>query len=144
MPALQPGQPACTILHLSDFHLLTRDTRRQRFLAELAELPVDLVVVTGDILGEPPALDIALESLSRFHPRFGAVAVLGSNDYYAPQPKNYLAYFRRRRRRRLPRGHNPWRELVEGMERMGWLVLGYRIRSWLGVRPRPARVRRAA
>jgi predicted MPP superfamily phosphohydrolase len=123
VPALQPGQPPCTILHLSDFHLLANDTRRQRFLAELAELPADLVVVTGDILGEPLALDAALEALKRFQPRFGAVAVLGSNDYYAPQPKNYLAYFRRRRARRLPRGHNPWRELVDGLERMGWLVL---------------------
>jgi predicted MPP superfamily phosphohydrolase len=120
---LQPGQPPCTVLHLSDFHLLTGDTRRQRFLAELAELPADLVVVTGDILGEPAALEVALDSLSRFRPRFGSVAVLGSNDYYAPQPKNYLAYFRRRRKRRLPLGHNPWRELVEGLERMGWLVL---------------------
>jgi predicted MPP superfamily phosphohydrolase len=108
VPALQPGQPPCTILHLSDFHLLANDTRRQRFLAELAELL---------------ALDAALEALKRFQPRFGAVAVLGSNDYYAPQPKNYLAYFRRRRARRLPRGHNPWRELVDGLERMGWLVL---------------------
>src|SRR6266516_1850118 len=123
VPALEPGQPPCTVLHLSDFHLLASDARRQRFLAELAELPTDLVVVTGDILGEPSALDVALESLSRFHPRFGSVAVLGSNDYYAPQPKNYLSYFRRRRRRRLPRGHNPWRDLVEGLERMGWLVL---------------------
>src|SRR6266545_1985548 len=68
----------------------------------------------------------ALKSLSRFHPRFGSVAVLGSNDYYAPQPKNYLSYFRRRRRRRLPRGRNPWQELVEGLEGMGWLVLGNR------------------
>jgi predicted MPP superfamily phosphohydrolase len=123
VPALQPGQPPCTILHLSDLHLLENDTRRRRFLAELAELPADLVVVTGDILGEPVALDAALEALKRFQPRFGAVAVLGSNDYYAPQPKNYLAYFRRRRARRLPRAHNPWRELVEGLERMGWLVL---------------------
>jgi uncharacterized protein len=126
VPALKPGQPPCTVLHLSDFHLLANDTRRQRFLAELAEVPADLVVVTGDILGEPSALDAALKSLSRFHPSFGSVAVLGSNDYYAPQPKNYLSYFRRRRRRRLPRGHNPWQELVEGLEGMGWLVLGNR------------------
>ena len=126
IPALKPGQPPCTVLHLSDFHLLAGDSRRRRFLAELADLPADLVVVTGDILGEPSALEPALESLSRFHPRFGSVAVLGSNDYYAPQPKNYLSYFRRRRARRLPRGHNPWRELVEGLERMGWLVLDNR------------------
>ena len=123
VPALEPGQPPCTVLHLSDFHLLAGDSRRQRFLAELAELPVDLVVVTGDILGEPSALDAALESLSRFRPRLGSVAVLGSNDYYAPRPKNYLSYFSRRGARRLPRGYNPWRELVEGLERIGWLVL---------------------
>src|SRR6266511_672236 len=88
VPALKPGQPPCTVLHLSDFHLLADDTRRQRFLAELAEVPADLVVVTGDILGEPSALDAALKSLSR--------------------------------------GRNPWQELVEGLEGMGWLVLGNR------------------
>jgi uncharacterized protein len=123
VPALEPGQPPCTVLHLSDFHLLAGDSRRQRFLAELAGLPTDLVVVTGDILGEPRALDAALESLSRFRPSLGSVAVLGSNDYYAPRPRNYLSYFSRKRTRRLPRGHNPWRELVEGLERIGWLVL---------------------
>ena len=123
VPVLDAGQRDCKVLHLSDFHLLESDTRRQRFLADLAEVPADLVVVTGDILGEPRALDAALASLSRFRPSLGAVAVLGSNDYYAPQPRNYLSYFLPRRTPRLPRGHNPWRELVEGMERMGWLVL---------------------
>ncbi len=123
VPVLGPGQPACTVLHLSDFHLLEHDTRRRQFLADLSEVPVDLVVVTGDILGEPRALDAALESLSRFRPHLGAVAVLGSNDYYAPRPRSYLSYFRRGRVKRLPRGYNPWRELVEGLERMGWLVL---------------------
>ena len=58
VPALAPGEPPCTILHLSDFHLLAGDTRRQRFLEELAELPTDLVVVTGDILGEPREKDV--------------------------------------------------------------------------------------
>jgi predicted MPP superfamily phosphohydrolase len=123
VPVLEQGQPPSTILHLSDFHLLARDSRRLRFLAELAELPVDLVVVTGDILGEPAALEVALESLRRFRPRVGAVAVLGSNDYYPPRFKNYFAYFRPRGRIRLPRAHNPWRELVDGLERAGWLVL---------------------
>src|SRR6266545_1901295 len=93
---LAAGGAACVAYGV----LIERHWYRQRFLAELAEVPADLVVVTGDILGEPSALDAALKSLSRFHPRFGSVAVLGSNDYYAPQPKNYLSYFRRRRRRR--------------------------------------------
>ncbi|HZD00611.1 MAG TPA: metallophosphoesterase [Actinomycetes bacterium] len=123
VPVLEPDQPPRTILHLSDFHLLARDGRRRRFLTELAGLQVDLVVVTGDILGEPAALEVALESLRRFRPRAGAVAVLGSNDYYPPRFKNYFAYFLPRQRRRLPRTHNPWRELVDGLEGMGWLVL---------------------
>jgi predicted MPP superfamily phosphohydrolase len=126
VPVLEPGQPPFRVLHLSDFHLLERDARRQRFLAELAELPVDLVVVTGDILGEPAALEVSLEILGRFQPRIGRVAVLGSNDYYSPQYKNYFAYFLPRRPRRLPKAHNPWRELVDGLERSGWLVLANR------------------
>jgi predicted MPP superfamily phosphohydrolase len=131
VPVLAPGAQPVTVLHLSDFHLLAHDRRRQRFLAELAELDTDLVVVTGDILGEPAALDVSLDTLSQFRPRLGAVAVLGSNDYYAPRPKNYLAYFKRRRRPRLPRGRNPWRELVQGLEDMGWVVLSNR-RAKLG------------
>jgi uncharacterized protein len=126
VPVLEPGQPPLRVLHLSDFHLLERDARRQRFLAELAELPVDLVVVTGDILGEPAALEVSLEILGRFQPRIGRVAVLGSNDFYSPQFKNYFAYFLPRRPRRLPKAHNPWRELVAGLERSGWLVLANR------------------
>ena len=126
VPLLAPGQEPCSILHLSDLHLLTSQARKQRFLTELAELPVDMVVVTGDILGEPDALEPALEVMRRFQPRLGGVVVLGSNDYYSPRFKNYLAYFLPNRKRRLPHGHNPWRELVAGLERMGWLVLSNR------------------
>ncbi len=123
VPVLDQGQPPYSILHLSDFHLLERDSRRRRFLAELAEVPVDLVVVTGDILGEPAALETALESMRRFRPSAGGVVVLGSNDYYPPRFKNYFSYFLPRRKLRLSRDRNPWRELVDGLRRTGWLVL---------------------
>jgi len=52
------------------------------------------------------------------------VAVLGSNDYFAPRFLNPLAYFAgpsSRRRRSAP--PNPWRELVRGLEGRGWTVL---------------------
>jgi predicted MPP superfamily phosphohydrolase len=122
--ALAPGQPPLTVLHLSDLHLTAADTKRMRFLERLAAEPVDLVVVTGDMLGEPEALDPVLATLARFRPRLGAVAVLGSNDYWAPRFRNPLAYFLgpSSRRRRLS-GRNPWRELVEGLEARGWTVL---------------------
>ena len=122
--ALEPGQPPLTVLHLSDLHLTAADTRRMRFLERLAAEPVDLVVLTGDMLGEPGALDPVLDSLGRFRPRLGAVAVLGSNDYWAPRFRNPLTYFLGpSSRRHRSSGRNPWRELVSGLEARGWTVL---------------------
>ena len=130
--ALEPGQPPLTVLHLSDLHLTAADHRRMAFLERLAGEPVDLVVLTGDMLGEPDALGPVLDVLGRFRPRLGAVAVLGSNDYFAPRFRNPLTYFlgpSSRRRRSAPR--NPWRELVAGLEARGWTVLANR-RGQLG------------
>jgi predicted MPP superfamily phosphohydrolase len=125
--ALEPGRPPLTVLHLSDLHLTVTDTRRLAFLERLAAEPVDLVVLTGDMLGEPGALDPVLEALGRFQPRLGAVAVLGSNDYWAPRFRNPLGYFLGpSSRRRRSSGRNPWRELVDGLEARGWTVLSNR------------------
>jgi uncharacterized protein len=125
--ALEPGRPPLTVLHLSDLHLTAGDTRLVAFLDRLAAEPVDLVVLTGDMLGEPEALDQLLEALGRFRPRLGAVAVLGSNDYWAPRFRNPLGYFLGpSSRRRRSSGRNPWRELVDGLEARGWTVLSNR------------------
>jgi uncharacterized protein len=130
--AVGPGQPPLTVLHLSDLHMTAADSRRVAFLERLAAEPADLVVLTGDMLGEPAGLGPVLEALGRFHPRLGAVAVLGSNDYFAPRFRNPLTYFlgpSSRRHRSAPR--NPWRELVGGLEARGWTVLANR-RARLG------------
>ena len=125
--ALEPGQAPLTVLHLSDLHLTAADDRQIRFLERLAAEPVDLVVVTGDMLGEPEALDPVLGTLGRFRPRLGAVAVLGSNDYWAPRFRNPLTYFiGPSTRRHRSSGRNPWRELVQGLETRGWTVLSNR------------------
>ena len=130
--ALEPGQAPLTVLHLSDLHLTVADTRRVAFLERLAAEPVDLVVLTGDMLGEPGALAPVLEALGRFSPRLGAVAVLGSNDYWAPRFRNPLGYFRGpSSRRKRSSGRNPWRELVDGLQARGWTVLSNR-RGQLG------------
>jgi predicted MPP superfamily phosphohydrolase len=125
--ALAPGQRPLTLLHLSDLHLTAGDTRRVAFLERLAAEPVDLVVLTGDMLGEPRALGPVLEALGRFRPRLGAVAVLGSNDYWAPRFRNPFGYFiGPSSRRHRSSGRNPWRELVDGLEAEGWTVLSNR------------------
>jgi uncharacterized protein len=125
--ALAPGQAPLTVLHLSDLHLTAADRRRLAFLERLAGERVDLVVLTGDMLGEPGALDPVLDVLGRFRPRLGAVAVLGSNDYWAPRFRNPLGYFLGpSSRRHRSSGRNPWRELVAGLEARGWTVLSNR------------------
>ena len=122
--ALEPGQAPLTVLHLSDLHLTAADHRRMAFLERLAGEPVDLVVLTGDMLGEPEGLEPVLETLGHFRPRLGAVAVLGSNDYWAPRLLNPLSYFRGpSSRRRRSSARNPWRELIEGLRARGWTVL---------------------
>ena len=77
--ALDPGQSPLTVLHLSDLHLTVADRRRLAFLERLAAERVDLVVLTGDMLGEPAALAPVLEVLGRFRPRLGSEAVEVSN-----------------------------------------------------------------
>jgi predicted MPP superfamily phosphohydrolase len=86
------------VLHLSDLHFVRRDPRKTRFLAGLPT--ADVTVVTGDFLGEPEAVETAVESVRTVRGRIGSWFVLGSNDYFAPRPLNYLAYFRKRRKRR--------------------------------------------
>ena len=130
--ALDPGQAPLTVLHLSDLHMTASDARRVAFLERLAAEPVDLVVLTGDMLGEPAGLGPVLEALGCFQPRLGAVAVLGSNDYWAPRFRNPLTYFMGPSSRRdRSSSRNPWRELVEGLEARGWTVLSNR-RGQLG------------
>jgi uncharacterized protein len=127
VPAMAPGGSPLTVLHLSDLHLTAADGRRVEFLRRLADEPADLVVLTGDLLGEPQGLDPVLDVLGRFRPGLGAAAVLGSNDYWAPRFHNWLGYFLgpSSRRRRVA-GRNPWRELVAGLEDLGWVVLSNR------------------
>jgi uncharacterized protein len=110
------------VLHLSDLHLTGRDRRLARFLGSLPR--ADLTVITGDILGEPGAVEFASQALRSVRGRLGSVFVLGSNDLYAPRPMNYLRYFvpaGRRRRRFGRRGRA--KDLVRALERDGWVHL---------------------
>jgi predicted MPP superfamily phosphohydrolase len=111
------GPPALTVLHLSDLHFVRNDGRKARFLASLPES--DLTVVTGDFLAEPEAVETAVAAVRTTRGRLGSWFVLGSNDYFVPRPKSYLAYFHRRgRRRRGIRGRA--RDLVIQLREDGW------------------------
>jgi predicted MPP superfamily phosphohydrolase len=109
------------ILHLSDIHFLRSDRAKARFLAALPR--PDLCVVTGDIVGEPEAVEGAVAALRPVRGRVASWFVLGSNDYYAPRPLNYAAYFvwRRHRHRAGIRGRGA--DLTAQLEADGWVHL---------------------
>lgn len=119
---LPAGARGLDILHLSDLHLTRRDTRQARFLASLPR--ADLTVITGDIVGEPQAVEYASETLRPVRGRHGSIFVLGSNDMYAPRPLNYFRYFvPARRRRRLLGRRGRAQDLVRLLEGDGWVHL---------------------
>ncbi|MBI2239089.1 MAG: metallophosphoesterase family protein [Actinobacteria bacterium] len=114
------GPEALRVLHLSDLHLVRDDNRKARFLASLPQ--ADVTVVTGDIIGEPEAVERSVEALRPVRGRFASYFVLGSNDYYVPRPLNYLGYFwGKRKQRRGTKGRAP--ELVAQLEADGWTHL---------------------
>lgn len=92
LPVLAPGTADLKVLHLSDLHMAPWQRRKQRFVRQLADLEPDLVVDTGDNLGHPLGLLGIKAALEPFRGVPG-VHVWGSNDYWAPQPKNPLSYF---------------------------------------------------
>lgn len=65
---------------------------KQEWVASLAELRPDLIVNTGDNLGHRDGLHGVRAAFDAFRGVPG-VFVNGSNDYFAPKPKNPLRYF---------------------------------------------------
>ena len=105
------------LLHLSDIHFHGNDGRKSAFLAGLPA--ADVTIVTGDFLGEPEAVEMTVKAVGPTRGRLASWFVLGSNDYFAPRPLNYLAYFRHGRKPRVgARGRV--RDLVDLLEADGW------------------------
>ena len=102
VPVLAPGSRPLTLLQISDLHMTAGQRDKQAWVAALADLRPDLVIDTGDNLAGmdavPPTLR-AIDPLTAFPGAF----VLGSNDYFAPRPKNPLKQKRPRSRARRSR-----------------------------------------
>jgi uncharacterized protein len=89
-----------SVLHLSDLHLIPGQHHRVEFLASLADLEHDLVVITGDLLGAEGAEDLAADAVAPLTARGQqGLVVLGSNDLFGPVLKSPVAYFTRPERR---------------------------------------------
>jgi predicted MPP superfamily phosphohydrolase len=121
LPVLPIGAAPLRVLHISDLHMTPNQRSKQRWLAGLAELQPDLVVNTGDNLAHQQAVPAALRALQPLMALPG-VFVFGSNDYYAPKPKNPVRYLIRTRKRIRGAGL-PWTDLRAAFAEHGWLDL---------------------
>jgi len=118
----RPGA-SLRLLHVSDVHLVHGQDHRVRFLRSLADLEPDLVVITGDLLGDVGIEDAAADAVAQLTgPGRPGLFVLGSNDLYGPimkSPHRYLTG------RRLPVHGTPleFDRLVERLSDAGYTTV---------------------
>ena len=124
LPLLAPGSASLKILHISDLHMMPGQKRKQQFVSSLAELQPDLVLNTGDNLSSDRAVPSVVQALGPLLGLPGAF-VFGSNDYYAPVPKNPLPYIGigRKKHSAVPL---PWRDLKAAFSERGWVDATHR------------------
>jgi predicted MPP superfamily phosphohydrolase len=132
VPVLPAGARPLRVLQVSDIHMVSGQRKKQRWLQQLAALQPDLVVNTGDNLSDPTAVPDVLDALGPLL-EFPGAYVFGSNDYYAPIPRNPARYLTTRLRGTAGAGaqaptkrtaeHNPWPELRDGFDAAGWIDL---------------------
>ncbi len=92
VPLLGLDDEPLRILHLSDLHLTPGQRRKSQWIADLAGLDPDLVVVTGDNWSHADALPTVESAYGPLLDYPGAF-VFGSNDYNGPVFKNPFGYF---------------------------------------------------
>jgi uncharacterized protein len=124
VPVLAEGVRPLRILHISDVHLTPGRRWLMSWINSLDRLEPDLVVNTGDSIAHPDSVLLFTEAIGPLLERPG-VFVYGSNDLYAPKPRNPARYLWRSSshdpKRKLP--DLPWGELGARMAAAGWLDL---------------------
>jgi predicted MPP superfamily phosphohydrolase len=122
VPILPPrASRSMTVLHLSDLHLRRTERAKLRFLATLE--PADVTILTGDLIGEPEAVETVVEALRPLRGRVASYFVCGSNDYFVAQVPRYGDYVRRGRSQSRGAVLGRGRELIEQLEADGWVHL---------------------
>ena len=82
IPRLSHSCEPLRIVHLTDFHMSGRVTRRyfERVVEETNALNADIVAITGDIVEREPCIDWIPETLGRLKANSGVYYVLGNHD----------------------------------------------------------------
>lgn len=124
LPLLPAGSTPLKILHVSDFHMMPGQRRKQAFVRSLAALEPDLVIDTGDNLSSPRAVPSVVQALGSLLEVPGAF-VFGSNDYVGPVPRNPLSYVGIGAKSEATQPL-PWRDLRAAFTEHGWVDVTHR------------------
>lgn len=122
IPVLPSGHSPIRILHFSDLHLTPARKTEIADIKSFVKHSPDLVISTGDFLADMKAVPVVLEALDGLLDIPG-LFVFGSNDYYAPKPKNPLKYLLPDNGKRVHGEDLPWPELDNGLQNRGWINL---------------------
>ncbi len=124
VPVLSQGAANIRVLHFSDLHLTPKRKVEIADIKSFAELKPDLVISTGDFLAHQDAVPTVLEALADLLDIPG-LFVFGSNDYYAPKPKNPFSYLMKDHGKRIIGEELPWRGLSKSLTDLGWIDLNH-------------------
>jgi len=124
IPILPKGQRPIRVLHFSDLHLTPKRKREVREIKSFANLQPDMVISTGDFLGDTQAVPTVLAAVDELLDLPG-VFVFGSNDYFAPKPKNPFSYLFPDDGKRKLGEQLPFDDLSLGLTRRGWINLNH-------------------
>jgi len=122
LPILPKGRPALRVLHFSDLHLTPRRKREIADIHNFESLKPDLVVATGDFLGDENAIETVLTALEPILDLPGFF-VFGSNDYFGPRFKNPFSYLRSDNGKRKIGKPLETAKLNQGLTSRGWINL---------------------
>ena len=124
LPVLPAGHEPIRVLHFSDLHLTPKRSTEIRDIKSFAALKPDLVISTGDFLADKDAVPVALDALDSLL-QLPGLFVFGSNDYYAPKPKNPFTYLLRDHGKRILGDLLPVEDLRTGLTARGWKDLNH-------------------
>ncbi|CAN2226708.1 COG1408 Predicted phosphohydrolases [Candidatus Nanopelagicaceae bacterium] len=124
VPILPTGHAPIRVLHFSDLHLTPGRKTEIADIKSFIDLAPDLVISTGDFLAHMQAVPVALDALDQLL-NLPGLFVFGSNDYYAPKPKNPLKYLLPGHGKRIHGEDLPWPDLDKGLQARGWKNLNH-------------------
>ena len=124
IPILPAGHAPIRVLHFSDLHLTPARKVEIADIKSFIDLAPDLVISTGDFLAHMKAVPVALDALDKLL-NLPGLFVFGSNDYYAPKPKNPLKYLLPGHGKRIHGDDLPWPELDLALQARGWKNLNH-------------------